>query len=251
MENVFFASSQFGNEYHTLGLIGNTALPYALHLAPESYLGFEKPHHRPHLKALREAGIYISPATFLGAVRFKVERFNCQPDAYQLFWRPIKKGKSKTIQVGDEGEEGDEEGSDGGPEKSGAKAKGGRSTNYPDEGWFKMIARGNTAAFYMTSEKPLEVPSYIRIGKFMSKCKVSQAEVKGQIMSGTRVRTSLIMRAEDIPASVEIFQFNKIKIQHGTYLANCEFKGDVLQIISSLVRDAYLPSQSAFYAAES
>lgn len=243
MENLLFVSSQFGNEYHTFGLIGNTALPYALHLVPESYVGYLKARHREHFKELTKNAIYITPATFIGNIKYKVERFNCLPDSYQILWRPIKKGESSD-------ESDDEEEDEEKETKKETKQKGGRGTNHPDEGWFKVISRGNIAIFYIMCLKALELPQYIRVGKWLSKCKLSMKEMKNRIETCRSV-TPLILRAEDIPKEIDIYKCNQIPIQHGMYLQNCELEGELVHLQSEILGDVYIPAKSAFYVAES
>lgn len=217
-EDVMFVSTEIGNEYHAYGLIGNTALPYALSLIKVHYKSFVRPMHQDHFKILNKNEIYITPGTFLGDIAFKMERFNCMPDRYNLTWH-------------------------GGDRKS-----GGRRDNYPDEGWFKMIRRNNKAIFYILSKIELELPQYIRIGKFMSKCGVTSKKISYSVKSGD-FTTDLLLRAEDIPPSIELTNFEKIPIQNGMYLRNCEFSGEAIELKSDYFRNALIPNLSTFYCA--
>jgi CRISPR-associated protein Csc1 len=223
MENVLFVSTEFGNEYHAYGLIGNTALPYALGLCPSPYLQFKKPMHRDHFKVLREEGIYITPVTFKEPVEFKMERFNCIPESYEHAWNE--------------------------PDKHG-KVDNRRRENYPDEGIFKMIARGNTGTFYIISSEPVEVPSYIRVGKFMSKCKIDATTVKAEKKDGI-IDAGITLRAEDIDPALKILEFQKIPVQHGMYLRNVRFEGPALSFTSPATGgDVNIPGGTCFYATE-
>lgn len=224
MENLQYASTEIGKKYITLGLIGNTALPYALNLVQVNYNRLDKPMHREHFKQLNEMGIYITPATFLGIVDFKQERFNCQPDRYNLTWKSNN------------------------PEKSGARGDG-----YPDEGYWQMLCRGNKATFYIISQNDDEcnIPTYVRLGKFNSKCKITAQIVEFDSKSGTH-QTDLLLRAEDLVPSLEILQYDKIPIQHGMYLQNVTFRGKGYLVKSNCWdKDSYpiLPADMSFYNA--
>lgn len=223
LENLQYTSTEVGKKYITLGLIGNTALPYALNLIPVHYTSFKKPMHGEHFAGLRERGIYLTPATFLETINFKTERFNCQPDRYNLTWKP----KSK--------------------EKSGA-----RGDQYPDEGNWVMIKRGNKAVFYLISEtEEVTLPSYIRLGKFNSKCKLTSTQVSFKTQEGS-LQTDLLLRAEDLDPSLEILQYEKIPIQHGMYLRNVLFQGKGYLLKSNYWgKDMFplLPVGMAFYKA--
>nr|MDO8111924.1 type I-D CRISPR-associated protein Cas5/Csc1 [Candidatus Sigynarchaeota archaeon] len=218
MENLLFVSTEFGAEYHAYGFIGNTALPYALGLVEVNYKQFAVPMHREHFGKLAVQGIYVTPATFVGDVAFKLERFNCMPDRYDLTWDP-------------------------------AQTQGGRTVNYPDEGWWKMIRRGNKGVFYILSEKDdVIIPAYARIGKLMSKCKITTAIVPFTKQKG-RVEAGIILRAEDIPSAIELIEYEKMPVQHGMYLRNCTFEGPHVSIRSTLLRTVNIPAGCGFYTA--
>jgi len=213
-EDVMYVSSELGNEYHAYGLIGNTALPYALGLIDVHYTSFKNPMHATHFRDLVTRDIYVTPATFIDDVTFKIERFNCIPDRYNITW-----GSDK-----------------------------GRSENYPDEGWFKMIARGNVAVFHVLSPNGVDIPRYVRIGKFMSKCKITEQRVNFTERDGS-FTSDIILRAEDILPSIVLKRFEKIPIQHGMYLRSCEFNGRAIVITSNVMKRAIIPHGTGFYKA--
>ena len=219
LEDVLFVSTEFGNEYHSYGFIGNTAIPYAIGFVPVNYKQFTKPMHRDHFRDLVNRGIYITPLTFAGNVAFKIERFNCMPDQYNLTW------------------------------KEDPSALGGRTVNYPDEGWFKFIRRGNRGSFFTISQHDdVPVPTYIRVGKFMSKCKITSTNIDHPVETGV-ANANIILRAEDMPSDVSIIEHEKMPVQHGMYLKNCIFKGRHVALRSKLLGAVNIPVNSSFYAA--
>lgn len=217
MEDTMFVSSEYGNEYHCHGLIGNSAIPYALGLVPSPYKKYTIPMHTVHFKQLAANGVYVTPASPIGVVDFKLDRFNSRPDQYNLSW-----GNAK-----------------------------GRKENYPDEGWFKLLHRGNQFIFYVIATHPVHIPQYIRLGKFMSKAKLTVYEIPNSErteVTNTTVIMNEYLRAEDIPPTVFITQYDKTPMQHGTYLSKIVMTGDFHQLPGQDT-PYYIPKGTAFYAA--
>lgn len=210
MERIFFASSEFGKEYKTTGFIGNTALPYALDLVPVHHIHFDKPQHTKHFRTLVKEGIYVTPATFYD-ISFVLDRFNS-----------ISEKDGVSVMPNDR--------------------------NRPNEGTFKLINRGSKGIFYILCEKELNLNRYIRLGKFMSKCKITQQEVSFSNNTG-KFKSSLILRAEDIPNNIVISNYEKTNVQHGTYLSNLVMEGAFYDIASNYFSNAKIPSGIEFYAA--
>ena len=223
MENVFYCSSELGNEFRTYGLIGNTALPYALHLSPSPYKKFKTPQYKKHFQELREKGIYITPVTFKDPIDFKTSRFNSIPERYNHAWNFTRTGKAKNDKR--------------------------RKENFPDEGWFKLLRKGNIGFFYIISPNGIDVPDYIRIGKFMSKCKLQSKEKKSKEVKG-KLKTDIYLRAEDIDPEIKITQYSKKVIQHGCYLKNMNWMGKGHKVNTSVFRSVVIPKNTAFYISE-
>lgn len=221
MEDIFFSSSEFGNEYHSYGLIGNTALPYAFKLVESPYLKYKKPHHREDFKQLSDMGIYITPATFPFPVDFKLDRFNARPESYDMIWK---------------------DGTDEGTKQ--------RKYTYPEEGWVKLIRKGNIAYCYILSEKNVSIPQYVRIGKFMSKIKITTSNIDFEHVKNEWT-SDIVLRAEDIDPSINILQYDKIVIQHGTYLKNIVANGNGIKLHTKIFENAIIPENTKFYAVES
>jgi CRISPR-associated protein Csc1 len=218
MEDVMFTSTEYGSEYKAYGLIGNTALPYALDFVPVHHRGFKDPQYHQHFAKLNDEGIFITPATFLNMIEFKLERYNCIPENYQLSWSDDK-GK-------------------------------GRKSIYPDEGWWKMIRKGNTAVFYIFSEKKVKIPQYIRLGKFMSKCMIKSKEIEISEKKTSEYMTDLILRAEDIPNHITLSSFEKLPVPNSIYLKDTTFYGNAWELHTDLFRNPFIPKGCKFYVSE-
>ncbi len=167
LETTFFSSREIGGFYQTEPYLGNYALAYALRLCRSPYFNDGSIRYREDLGALNARGIYVTPGAFVGEPRFVVGWFNAQPDSYwyamgnnALITRPdgswAEKRSASWYVVTREGE-------------TGRKI---RPENRPQVGRIRMLAIGNRAICYVLSTEELTLPSYIRLGKFMSKARV-------------------------------------------------------------------------------
>ncbi|MFW6130324.1 MAG: type I-D CRISPR-associated protein Cas5/Csc1 [Atribacterota bacterium] len=217
MEDLMFVSTEYGNEYKAYGFIGNTALPYALGLIPVHHKVFKKPQYLNHFSKLNERGIFLTPVTFLGNIEYKLERFNCMPETHHLTWS-------------------DDSGK-------------GRTKIYPDEGWWRMISKGNRGIFYVLTKKKLNLPKYIRVGKFMSKCKIEGKEVNFSYLNDSEHYTNLILRAEDISPKIRLKSFIRMDVPNSCYLKDIIFQGKGIEIKSNYIKDPILPLECKYNTA--
>jgi len=230
LERLFFASSEFGKEYKTKGIIGNTALPYAMSLIDVSYKQKQKPQHKKDFDILNKKGIYITPVTFYD-INFVLDRFNS-----------IVEGNDKYITINAKGKEMIHE------KKDPADVMP-NDRNYPNEGTFKLIGRGSKGIFYVLSNNEIDLPQYIRVGKFMSKCKIITKKIEFVKKKDVMCRIDIILRSEDIDPLYSIYEYTKILIQNGTYIQNTLIKGDFYHIKSKYFMKVNLPMNSKFYIA--
>ncbi len=179
-EHVFFSSREISSFFQTEPLIGNYALAYALGLARSSYHveadanGRQRVSYKDDLLPLNERGVYITPATIMGAPRFTLSQFNAQADAY---WYAFTRN---AIVVKQDNQEAEYDGQNWYvlTPATGRRSKA-RPANFPQHGRIKMLALGNRAVAYLLTREPIEavlpsykLPRYIRLGKWMSKAAV-------------------------------------------------------------------------------
>lgn len=151
-ENTFFSSREINNFYQTEALIGNYALSYAFGFAQAAYNNTQI-RYKEHLGALNARGIYVTPAKAWGETHYAVSQFNATAESY---WSRVEQNAlSNDIQI-----------------KVG-KGKKARPANLPQIGFIKMLGINSRFRCYVLSQQPLELPRYIRLGKFMSKAKVT------------------------------------------------------------------------------
>lgn len=164
------SSREVSATYQTKPLIGNIALTYAFGFCQSPYFNDGTIHYKAHLSDLNIRNLYVTPGTIIGQPRFTLSYFNAQPDAYwsamgagALVTRPDggwteNKGKAWWIRYAD-----------------GRRPK--VSGNPPQFGRIRFLSIGNQAVVYILSQESVSLPSYLRLGKFMSKARVDVEEM--------------------------------------------------------------------------
>jgi CRISPR-associated protein Csc1 len=150
-ENTFFSSREVNNFYQTEALIGNYALSYAFRFVNAPY-NATKVMYREHLSTLNAKGLYVTPAKVLDKASFAISQFNATSETY---WSRVEQNAITTdvnAKIG--------------------KANKARAANLPQIGFLKMLGIGSNFRCYVLSQEELNLPNYIRLGKFMSKAKV-------------------------------------------------------------------------------
>jgi len=157
-DNLYYATREIGRLYETEPVIHNYALCYALGLVdnaryatrvPEeySYRYFcpeQIPQYEVHLTALNQQGIYITPARSLSHVAV-LNTWKYADNRYHVEMEKTQK-------------------------------------NIPSYGRAKEIAPESRFEFFAIARKPLTLPRWIRLGKWMSKAEVEIVETQ-EVMS--------------------------------------------------------------------
>lgn len=155
MEKVFFASKEISNFFITEPVIGNYALAYAFGFVNAPYhvdsIKSEVPNYLEDLGTLNEKGLYVTPATPLDEPALELERFNAMSDSYWYKMSNNVVAADLEYKITD---------------------KRTRAANFPQEGRFRLLSRGNRFVCFLVSNREMDIPSYIRLGKFNSKAKV-------------------------------------------------------------------------------
>lgn len=206
MEPTFFCSREVSDYYQTEPLIGNIALAYAVGLCQAPYFNDGTIYYRQHLAALNERGVYVTPATVVGEPRFTLSQFNAQADAY---WYAFA---NNVIVTRPDGAWAERQGQawyirwpDGRRQKVGLE-------NRPQHGRIRYLAIGNRAVGYVLSREPLRLPSYIRLGKFMSKARLETTEVSHQLVEAQRVQVPFLLNPADLPPEMRLETFDLISV---------------------------------------
>lgn len=219
MEPTFFSSREVSAYYQTEPLIGNIALAYAFGFCQAPYFNDGTIYYREHLAALNERGLYVTPATIVGEPRFTLGQFNAQADAY---WYAFA---NNVIVTRPDGTWAEKQGAawyilwpDGRRQKVGLE-------NRPQHGRIRFLAIGNRAVAYVLSEEPLRLPSYIRLGKFMSKARVDAEEQRHKVVEAQGVRVPLLLNPADLPPETNLELFDLISVPPTPLVRNAVLSG--------------------------
>ncbi len=229
-EATFFSSREISNTYYTEPLLGNYALAYAFGLAQAPYFNQGEIHYARDLSALNEQGIYVTPGTLTTAPHFTFGQFNAQPDAYWFAFA------NNAIVSRSDGAWVEKSGPVWYEHTAGGRRKIGLE-NRPQHGRIRMLAIGNTAVCYLISREPLTLPRYIRLGKFMSKARVTVIEQPVSIVSRQEQPLDMLLNPADLPSDYRLTTFDLVTVPPTPLVNNIVLSGDMY----ALPNRAYLP----------
>jgi len=222
-EPVFFASRELSDTYYTEGAIGNYALAYALGWARSPYRLTGRDTGRPRyiedLTPLNQQ-CYILPAwSATGSPTYRFERFNALSDSY---WYAMTNNRVATARQ------------DMLKVRQGDKPSTFRPSNYPQTGRLRMIERGNRFHTLVLGDR--ELPEYIRLGKFMSKVRVSILAEKPLVHLPFGDYTSqAYFSTADLPTEINLLSFDLISMPPTSLLKNLRFRSEAWQIGDYLI----------------
>lgn len=232
LEATFFSSREVSNTFYTEPLLGNYALSYALGLAQSPYFNPNTVLYDQHLPPLNDTGVYVSPGTMAGEVRFILRQFNASADAYWYgFARNIIVDRPNDAWVAVEGSSWYTYRADGSKRKAAPE-------NRPQHGRIRMLASGNTAVAYVLSERPMALPRYIRLGKFMSKARVDVEEMAFETTDAARVDIPHLLNPVDLPPELTLHNFDVISVPPTPLIRNTQASGTFFKLRGSV----YLPT---------
>ena len=225
MENLFFASREVNNFFQTEAVIGNYALAYALGLCCAGYHNDGEITYAGDLERLNEAGIYVTPGTLIEEPRFTVARFNALSDSYwyQMEQNAISVDRERIFNP---------------------RLKA-RATNFPQIGRLKLLSIGNKGVFYLTSRDEFRVPRYIRLGKFMSKAKISAYKQQYREIHAQDVPYAGYLNPNDLPSETQIGMFDMLNIRPTPLIRQVQLSGDFYELADNT--KTLLPAGMQFY----
>ena len=225
MENLFFASREVNNFFQTEAVIGNYALAYALGLCRAGYHNDTQITYAQDLEKLNEAGIYVTPGTLTEEPRFTVTRFNALSDSYwyQMEQNAISVNRRRIFNP---------------------RLKA-RATNFPQIGRLKLLSIGNKGVFYVTSRYEFRVPRYIRLGKFMSKAKISAYQQQYCEVHSQDSTYYYYLNPNDLPSDIQIGMFDLLNIRPTPLIRQVQLSGDFYELADDT--KTLLPAGMQFY----
>lgn len=222
-EHTFFSSREVSAFFQTEPLIGNYALAYALGLAQSPYRSDATVRYALDLAPLNERGVYVTPATLQGEVKFALSQFNAQADTH---WYAF--GNNAIVVRPDDGRAVRE-----GPNwyivrpATGEKKKV-TASNFPQHGRVKMLALGNRAVFYVLSREPLALRRYIRLGKWMSKASVEATHTVARPEPKQSVTVPFFLNPADLPRPEALRVFDLVSVHPVPLVRNAVLTGEFL-----------------------
>ena len=225
MENLFFASREVNNFFQTEPVIGNYALAYALGLCHSSYYNSGEISYATDLEALNETGIYITPGTLTERARFTVVQFNAMSDSYwfQMEQNAISVNRERIFNP---------------------RLKA-RAANFPQIGRLKLLSVGNQGVFYITSREEFRVPRYIRLGKFMSKVKISARQQPYREVHREAEIYRNYLNPNDLPSEMQLGMFDLLNIRPTPLIRNAQLSGSFYRLTDDA--QTLLPVGMRFY----
>ncbi len=225
MENLFFASREVNNFFQTEPVIGNYALAYALGLCHSSYYNSGEISYATDLEELNEAGIYITPGTLTERARFTVVQFNAMSDSYwfQMEQNAISVNRERIFNP---------------------RLKA-RAANFPQIGRLKLLSVGNRGVFYVTSREEFRIPRYIRLGKFMSKVKISARKQPYREVHRETTIYPNYLNPNDLPSEIRVGMFDLLNIRPTPLIRNVQLSGNFCQLADDF--QTRLPAGMQFY----
>lgn len=143
LEEVYFSSKEINTFFTTNPVIGNYALAYALSWCKAKYNQTDI-SYKSDFEDINSKGLYITPA-LIKKCKYNIFTFNALSDGYY--------NKMDRAQF-----------------------------NFPQKGEIKALASGNIGEGFIFSKDELKKVSYIRLGKFMGKVKVSYKECNFEVV---------------------------------------------------------------------
>ncbi len=225
MEPTFFSSREVSAIYQTEPLIGNYALAYAFGFCQSPYFNDGTIHYVEHLTELNARGLYVTPATISGEPRFTFGQFNAQADSYWyafannvIVTRPDgawaeKRGAAWYLirQAGERGQKVNLE-------------------NRPQHGRIRFLALDNRALCHVISREPLTISHYIRLGKFMSKARVTVTEQPFEVVDKENMLIPLLLNPADLNRETTLHIFDLISVPPTPLVRNAVLDGRFYQL---------------------
>ncbi|MFM7276841.1 MAG: type I-D CRISPR-associated protein Cas5/Csc1 [Microcystis aeruginosa] len=192
-DTVYFATRELGRLYATENYLHNYALTYALGLAKSSYHDSQHiPHYQEDLEPLNQKGIYVTPA----------QPVNFAYVTHTYKWADLRY-QVRMVQS---------------------------SVNLPTFGRIREIAPESVFECFIISHHPLQLPKWIRLGKWMSK-----AEVKLTELSLSKQKEDLFiypypLNPLDVMFTHQVIGYDVINMPPVSLIRNVRMRGEYYQI---------------------
>lgn len=185
---TYYATRELGRLYETEKYLHNYALAYALGLVRSAYCQVEQvPQYVKHLSALNEAGVYITPAKPLRHA-FGFHTFKMATVPYYTLT------EQTTVN----------------------KVLFGRAKELLPDSQFE---------FFVISQRPLNLPRWVRLGKWLSKAELLVTQQADVAITHSQGEYSAGCLLNPLDVSQELLGFDLIAMPPVSLLANARLRG--------------------------
>lgn len=206
-DSLYFATREIGRLYETEPILHNYALCYALgfidnpryqtQVDPENdyryFCRHQVPQYQAHLTKLNEQNIYVTPARTLRHTAV-LNTWKYADNRYHVEMQKTQK-------------------------------------NIPSFGRAKEIAPESQFEFFVMSEQSIQLPQWIRLGKWMSKARLEVQILEDvQRQSNQTFTVSYPLNPLDVMFSHEVIQFDTINMPPVSLIRNVKLRGDCYRI---------------------
>jgi CRISPR-associated protein Csc1 len=219
-DSLFFATREIGRLYETERVIHNYALCYALGLASSPYFTRQQaPTYRQDLSSLNGRGIYVTPARALAA-DFMLNTWKYADDYYH--------GWNYT-------------GHHLNPQKKQPP------NNVPTFGRAKEVAVESCFRFYIiTRDNTLRPPHWIRLGKWMSKARLSYERINEPAVRKGPFEVKHPLNPLDVFAAYTVTMCDLINMPPVSLINNARSDGEHFVIAHGEQLEVCLPKHLSF-----
>ena len=234
-EATFFASREVNALFQTEAVVGNYALTYALGFCHAPYHVEGGPRYEEDLKAVAEREIYVTPATLEDPFRYTFAQFNGLSEGYFSAM-----GNNALVAPGT-GQWAERDGNHWYIRGEDNSRKRVAPANFPQIGRVRLLAAENRAIFHVFSAQPLSLPSYIRLGKFMSKARVTAVDVPWRRVDEQEQTVHDYLNPTDLARETSLRVYDVLSVRPAPLIRNAAISGP-LYCIESAKDLYYLPA---------
>jgi CRISPR-associated protein Csc1 len=225
-DNLYYASHEFGRFYETEKYLHNYGLTYALGLvrpAPPYFNGSQEPRYREELHPARVGRCYVTPAYPL-RVDFAFVTFKMATVPYYSFT----------------------------PQENRNRVLFGRA---------KELAPGSTFEFFVLADEQVQLPRWIRLGKWMAKAEVMYKwyEVGSKAAERVELRQPRLVNCPINPLDIphdRLATFDIVFMPPASLLTNVRVIGPCCRLVAdeffhdSKKQETYVPLQMSYFGGE-
>jgi len=205
---LYFATRELGRLYTTERYLHNYALTYALGLARSGYHDMEHtPHYQEDIEPLNKRGIYVTPA--------RPVVFSYVTHTYK--WANLQ-SHVEMVQI---------------------------SKNIPTYGRIREVAPESIFEAYLIASKPLNIPAWIRLGKWMSKVKIDSQELIDFRLSEGEFIFNHPLNPLDVMFTNQVLSYDTINMPPVSLIRNVRMVGEYYTF-EGLGESLKLPAQMMY-----